>query len=99
MKTRAAIAARVARLEGGNLSDARSVGEGVIESEIDLGPGYRIYFGISGGDIILLCGGDKSSQSSDIETSRSFWKDYKERTKKNAKERKLQGRPPRRPSK
>jgi putative addiction module killer protein len=98
VKVKAAIAARIARLRGGNLSDSRSVGEGVIELEIDLGPGYRIYFGISGDDIILLCGGDKSTQNSDIVTAKRFWKDYKERTKQNAKKSRLQNRSSRRSS-
>ena len=97
-KVKGAIAARIARLRGGNLSDSRSVGEGVVESEINLGPGYRIYFGIFGDDIILLCGGDKSTQHSDILIAKRFWKDFKERTKQNAKELRLQGRSPRRSS-
>jgi putative addiction module killer protein len=96
-KLRAAIAVRVARLRGGNFSDSRAVGDGVIESRIDIGPGYRIYYGSDGDEIILLCGGDKSTQDSDIRKAQIFWKDYKERAEPNAKERRLQSRPARRP--
>ncbi|MGH7750639.1 MAG: type II toxin-antitoxin system RelE/ParE family toxin, partial [Candidatus Dormibacteria bacterium] len=56
-------------------------GEGASELKIDSGPGYRIYYGIDGNDIILLCGGDKSSQSSDIKIAKVYWKDHKERKK------------------
>ena len=42
-----------------------------------IGPGYRVYIGLEGDTVvILLCGGDKGSQDSDIETARAFWKDY-----------------------
>ncbi len=67
----AAAAARVAtaltRLERGNFSNVEPVGEGVTEYKIDFGPGYRIYFGQDGGDlVILLAGGTKKRQSRDI---------------------------------
>jgi putative addiction module killer protein len=97
-RLRAAIVARIARLRGGNFSDSKPIGEGAIESRIDFGPGYRIYYGMDGDDVILLYGGEKSTQSSDIEMARKFWKDYEERTKKNAKKSRLQDRSPRRPS-
>jgi putative addiction module killer protein len=60
--TKAAIDARIAGLRKGNFGVYRSVGGGAIESKIDLGPGYRIYFGVNGDDLVLLNGGDKSSQ-------------------------------------
>jgi putative addiction module killer protein len=58
---------RLQRVKFGNLGDYRSVGEGVCELKIDYGPGYRIYFGQIGLTIVLLlCGGDKSTQEQDI---------------------------------
>lgn len=64
---RAKILARIDRLEDGNPGKTRSVGSGVVEMRIDFGPGYRIYY-IQRGDelVLLLCGGDKSTQSADI---------------------------------
>lgn len=64
---RAKILARIDRLEDGNPGKTRSVGSGVVEMKIDFGPGYRIYY-IQRGDelVLLLCGGDKSTQSADI---------------------------------
>ena len=63
----ARIAVRIDRLSLGNPGDVRPVGEGVSEMRIDYGPGYRVYFVSRGREIVvLLCGGDKSSQSADI---------------------------------
>lgn len=95
--TRQAVDARIARLSAGNFSDSKSIGAGASENRIDFGPGYRIYYGVDGDEIVLLLGGDKSSQDSDIEKSKALWRDYKERTN-NAKQ-KLQERSPRRSSK
>src|SRR5205807_654552 len=63
----ARILARLARVRLGNLGDYKSLGEGVFELRVDYGPGYRIYFGQRGRTlVILLCGGDKSTQARDI---------------------------------
>lgn len=76
-----ALDVRVTRLGAGNLGDSRRVGSGVLESRIDFGPGYRIYYGIDGGDLILLCGGDKSTQGADIVRAKEYWRDYKQRNR------------------
>ena len=67
---------RMDRIENGNLGDCHGVGEGVSELRIDVGPGYRIYFGQDGDLIVLLAGGTKKTQSSDIKTARKFWRKY-----------------------
>ena len=70
-RVRALIASRLDRLAFGNAGDVRSVGEGISELRIDYGPGYRIYFKKRGHTIIiLLCGGDKSTQTKDIKTAK-----------------------------
>jgi len=89
-KTKAAIDARVARLRGGNFGDSRPIGEGASECRIDFGPGYRIYYATVGEKILLLCGGDKATQSADIQMALRFWRDFKGRRKKKyVKKRKL----------
>ena len=66
---------RLDRLSLGNLGQTNSVGEGVQELKIDYGPGYRVYFGMkSDVVVILLIGGDKSTQVDDIRKARAFWK-------------------------
>lgn len=68
------------RMEGGNLSNAKSVGGGLMEYRIDWGPGYRIYFGQDGAElVILLCGGTKQRQAADIDAARGRWADYRKR--------------------
>ena len=68
---RGRIMSRVIRMELGNFGDAKSLGGGLHEIRIDCGPGYRIYFARRGARIILLlCGGDKSSQARDIARAR-----------------------------
>ncbi len=70
IKARARIQVRVERLATGNAGDVKPVGEGVSELRIDYGPGYRIYFTKRGRElVILLAGGDKSTQTGDIKTA------------------------------
>ena len=74
----AKIARGLARMEHGNLSNVKGVGEGVLECRIDFGPGYRIYFGRDGEKIIvLLTGGTKKRQQRDIDAAHAYWQDYK----------------------
>ncbi|MDR3672397.1 MAG: type II toxin-antitoxin system RelE/ParE family toxin [Holophaga sp.] len=69
-KARARIGARIRRAEEGNLGDCAPVGEGVSEMRIHCGPGYQVYFVQRGFEIvILLAGGDKSTQSKDIKAA------------------------------
>lgn len=69
-RARAMIAARIFRLSNGLAGDVKPVGHGVSELRIHYGPGYRVYFKQRGNQIlILLCGGDKSTQQVDIETA------------------------------
>ncbi len=76
-KTR--IASRLDRLSFGHLGDVKPVGENVSELRIHCGAGYRVYFTIQGKSvIILLCGGDKSSQSRDIKAAQLLAKQLKE---------------------
>lgn len=80
-RARARIATRIGRLESENLGDCKPVGGGVWEMRIDYGPGYRIYYAMVGKTVVLLlCGGDKRKQTSDIQRAINFLKDYSRRT-------------------
>ncbi|MCX7111004.1 MAG: type II toxin-antitoxin system RelE/ParE family toxin [Proteobacteria bacterium] len=70
LNARARIQVRVERLAAGNTGDVKPVGEGVSELRIDYGPGYRVYFTMRGRElVILLAGGDKRTQATDIKTA------------------------------
>lgn len=80
----ASVAARidryVRRMERGNFGNSRSVGTGVYELKVDVGPGYRVYYGREGSvTVILLGGGDKGHQSRDIRQAIESWASYKKR--------------------
>ncbi len=69
---------RVDRLAAGNPGDVRPVGAGISEMRIDYGPGYRVYFQKRGDTlVVLLCGGDKSTQPKDIENAKRIAKEWK----------------------
>ena len=77
VKTLAVINNRLTRVERGLLGDHKALGSGVYELKIDVGPGYRIYFGQEGQKLIwLLHGGYKKTQQRDIEMAKKYWDDY-----------------------
>jgi putative addiction module killer protein len=79
---RARIRDRIDRLSQGNFGDSKSLGRGVYELRIPWGPGYRVYYAMIGQTcVLLLCGGDKRKQSTEIERAREYFQDYKERTR------------------
>jgi len=74
---------RINRIEGGNLGDHKFCRDGVWELRIDQGAGYRIYFAQIGNLVVLLlCGGDKSTQDADIERAIGYWNDWQRRPAK-----------------
>jgi putative addiction module killer protein len=77
MRARAKILVRIKRIELGNLGDTKSVGAGVLEARIPYGPGYRLYFTKRSNTIILLLiGGDKSTQGRDIAQAKRINNEY-----------------------
>jgi putative addiction module killer protein len=79
-RAQAKIAGRINRLAAGNFGDSKPLRQGLCELRIDWGPGYRVYYAMIGRQCaLLLCGGDKRKQSSDIERALGYFKDYKER--------------------
>jgi putative addiction module killer protein len=79
----AKVAMALYRMEQGNLSNVKPVGQGVAEYRIDFGPGYRLYIGQDGDVlIILLGGGTKKGQNADIQQAQQRWRDYKARKKR-----------------
>lgn len=79
---RVAIQRRVDRLALGNFGDHKVCRDGVWELRVDFGPGYRIYYSQSGKEIVLLlCGGSKRTQASEIDQAVIYWQDYQRRLK------------------
>lgn len=79
-KALSAITRRIDRVRLGNFGDCKYCRDGVSELRIDVGPGYRVYYGKDGEEIVLLlCAGDKSSQSKDIDNAVRYWTDYQMR--------------------
>ncbi|GHV76945.1 toxin, RelE family protein [Spirochaetia bacterium] len=75
---------RVRRLADGNPGDVKPAGEGISEMRIDYGPGYRVYYKDTGKEIIiLLCGGDKSTQQADIATAKEIAATYNQDIEEN----------------
>jgi putative addiction module killer protein len=77
-QAQAKVTIALSRLERGNMSNVKAVGEGVSELKLNWGPGYRVYFGQDSKTIIiLLCGGTKKRQSRDIAAAKDRWANYK----------------------
>lgn len=74
------IEVRIRRLELGNPGKYRTLTDGIFEMKIDHGPGYRVYFARRGATaVLLLCGGDKSTQDVNIKTATLYWEDFQQR--------------------
>jgi putative addiction module killer protein len=85
MTTRSRVIKNVFRLEEGNFSNVKPEGEGVSALRLDFGPGYRVYFGQDGDEIvILLAGGTKHRQQNDIDLAHRLWAEYKMRKRENS---------------
>ena len=81
LRAKAQILVRINRLQLGNEGHWRSVGEGVRELKVSVGKGYRVYYGWTGKEIVLLlCGGNKSTQKQDILKAKEYWSDYNEQS-------------------
>ncbi len=81
IRARAKIVARIDRLSAGNFGDCKALRGDLFELRIDWGPGYRVYYALVGkAGVLLLCGGDKRKQASDIKRALEYLKDYRERT-------------------
>ena len=81
MRARVAILRRLERMKVGNFGDRKFCRDGVWELRIDTGPGYRVYYAQAGQTLVLLlCGGDKRSQRSDIERAAAYRQDWERRT-------------------
>jgi putative addiction module killer protein len=79
MSVKARILTRIDRLRFGNFGDCKSIGSGVFELRLQFGPGYRVYLGLVGAEVVLLLGGgDKSTQQKDIKLCQQYWMEYKD---------------------
>lgn len=77
-KAVAKILIRLATVRAGSLGDVKSLDGGLYELRVDFGPGYRVYFVLDGQTVVvLLCGGDKSTQRKDITKARALWETYR----------------------
>jgi putative addiction module killer protein len=80
MTARIVMDRRVNRIELGNFGDHRFCRDGVWELRIDVGPGYRLYYAVAGKELVLLMyGGDKRTQSTDIDRACEYWQDWQMR--------------------
>lgn len=79
-RRRALVKARLDRVSLGSFGDYRSLGGRILELRVHFGPGYRIYFGMAGNDVILLWGGEKRTQARDIARAKIYWTEYGSRT-------------------
>ena len=87
VRAAAKVATALERMADGNLSNVKSVGNGVLEYKIDFGPGYRLYFGRDGERlVILLAGGTKKRQRADVRHAQERWADYRKRKTKGEAE-------------
>jgi putative addiction module killer protein len=83
-RVRAKVSITISRVERGNDGSIKSAGDGLCEMRIDWGPGYRVYFGFDGPTlVILLGGGTKQRQDSDVAAAKVMWADYKRRKKRD----------------
>jgi putative addiction module killer protein len=81
-KAKAKVMMQVDKMELGLFGDVEPIGEGLSELRLHYGPGYRVYYGKEGQQVfLLLCGGDKSTQSKDIKKAKECWKNHKRRIK------------------
>jgi putative addiction module killer protein len=82
-RAQAKVAVRIDRVASGNFGDCKPLRDGVCELRVDWGPGYRIYYAMVGKTaVLLLAGGDKRKQSSDVERAIAYLNDYKKRNRK-----------------
>ena len=83
LRAKARIILQVDKMELGLFGDSQPIGIGLSELRIHYGPGYRVYYGKEGRHrYLLLCGGNKSTQSKDIKLAKKYWKDHGQRTKR-----------------